>query len=362
VQRKRAKYLAFLISFIFLVGCSGSPAPTAVSPVPTACAAEIQDSFLGYIPSLMSSFVTLQDGRFAIDGVPYTARGVNYYPAQYPWRRFLTESNPEAIQKELLLLRTAGFNTLRIFLWNEALFVCPQSSAAPNIDGFQRLDAVIQEAAAQGFHLIVTLNDLPDDAIYSNPPYLQEQTRFIVNRYQGEPAILAWDLRNEGDIDYGANGNKKIDKEPVIEWLQQTAKLVRSVDKNHLITAGWLNDSLATAPYVDFLSFHHWEDAGRLRNRIADLRSADKPILLEEFGYSTFRMSPDDQSRTISEVIDASDAENLLGWLVWAAFDFPLDATCVRPACPSQDNAEHHFGLWLPDYTPKPAVEMLMGR
>jgi hypothetical protein len=57
-----------------------------------------------------------------------------------------------------------------------------------------------------------------------------------------------------------------------------------------------------------------------------------------------------------------TEAENLLGWLVWAAFDFPLDATCIRPACPSQDNAEHHFGLWFPDYTPKPVIEWLLKR
>jgi endo-1,4-beta-mannosidase len=315
----------------------------------------------------MTDVAKLRDGHFAIGDSIYTARGVNYYPSKYPWRRFLTESDSDTVRDELLLLHTAGFNTLRIFLWNAALFSCDGRGIIPNPEGFGRLDFVIQEAAAQGFHLVMTFNDMPGDDIYSNPAHLQTQTRLIVERYKNEAAILAWDVRNEGDIDYGSNdtfGRGKFTKDNVLDWLKQTTDAVRSLDKKHLITAGWLKDSEATAPDVDFLSFHHWDDAGKLHERINGMRATgvNKPILLEEFGYSTLRMSPEDQSRTLAEVIQASDAENLLGWLIWTAFDFPLDATCIRPACPSQDNAEHHFGLWLPDYTPKPAVEMLLQR
>ena len=132
------------------------------------------------------------------------------------------------------------------------------------------------------------------------------------------------------------------------------------MDTNHLITAGWLHDSESTAPYVDFVSFHHWEDAGRLREMLTTIRSkTDKPLLLEEFGFSTFRMSLDEQARRTTEVAGAAEAEGLLGWLIWTAFDFPLDATCVQPACPSADNAEHHFGLWYSDHSPKPVIAAL---
>jgi endo-1,4-beta-mannosidase len=355
-----------LAMFLFTGGCAAGNTPVESLSTASSCiGAEIQSTLLDYSPSLMDEFVTLRDGRFAIGDAIFSARGVNYYPARFPWRRFLTESNLDAIRQELLLLRATGFNSLRLFLWNAALFTCDAGEMYPNDDAFERLDAIIQEAAAQGFRLIVTLNDLPDETIYTNPAYLQAQTQFIVERYHDEAAILAWDLRNEGDIDYGANdalGRGKFAKADVLDWLKQTAEQVSRLDNNHLITAGWLKDSGATADDVDFLSLHHWEDAGKLRDRIAGMREADKPILLEEFGYSTMRMSPEDQSRTIAEVIGASDEENLLGWMIWAAFDFPLDATCVRPACPSQDNAEHHFGLWFPDYTPKPAVEMLLAR
>jgi endo-1,4-beta-mannosidase len=235
----------------------------------------------------------------------------------------------------------------------------------PKVDVFQRLDSIIEMAAARGLRLIVTLNDLPDledYPLYTDPVHTRVQTAFIVQRYRDETAILAWDLRNEGDIDYGSINllNTRFPRHVVLNWLAQTLQQVRALDSNHLITAGWLFDAEATAPYVDFVSFHHWQDASELERRIQTIRAAtDKPILLEEFGFSTFRVSEEEQARLIGENIAMTVEYGLLGWLVWTAFDFPLDATCIVPACPSQDNAEHHFGLWRTDYGAKAAVEVV---
>ncbi len=319
-----------------------------------------------YKPADESPFVTLDAGRFMVGDEVFMARGVNYYPSRYPWRRFLTQVDTQNVTEELSLMRSYGFNTLRIFLWNTALFVCPSLNDVPDPAAFGRLDAVIQAAAAQDFHLIVTLNDMPDfDVVplYTNTAVVPAQTRLIIERYKDEPAILAWDLRNEGDIDYGSNdalGRAAFPREDVLRWLGETSLLVRSLDSNHLITAGWLHDSESTADAVDFISFHHWMNAETLISRIADIRAkTDKPILLEEFGFSTFRVSLEEQNTLVNEVAFAAESQNLLGWLVWTAFDFPLTATCVEPACPSVDNAEHHFGLWNVDYTPKPVLEPL---
>jgi len=337
--------------------------PTAVRAA-TDCASST--TLADYAPSSSQPFISLQDGRFSLAGKPFLARGVNYYPARYPWRRFLTQVDLQTVTEELALMRSYGFNTLRIFLWNNALFICPSLNAIPNRDAFARLDAVIKAAAIQDFHLIVTLNDMPDFAsvpLYTNTTVAPDQTRFIINRYKDEPAILAWDLRNEGDIDYGSNDflhRAAFPREDVLNWLSQTSALVRSIDTNHLITAGWLHDSESTAPSVDFISFHHWTSADEMTKSVAEIRTkTDKPILLEEFGYSTFRYSLDDQSNLITSVAQAAQVDNLLGWLVWTAFDFPLDVTCQQPACPSADNAEHHFGLWYSNFTPKPVLEAL---
>jgi len=161
-----------------------------------------------------------------VDDQPLNVRGVNYYPARSPWRRFLTQSDLSEVERELLILKAAGFNTLRLFLWNAALFQCPPAGVTPKVDAFTRLDTIIQAAASQGFYLIMTLNDLPDldvFPLYTNPTHVQEQTRFIVERYRDEPAILAWDLRNEGDIDYGSIasfGQGRFNRDVVLNWLR----------------------------------------------------------------------------------------------------------------------------------------------
>ncbi len=313
-----------------------------------------------YVPKGSGGFAEIGPDGFVIDGAAYRPRGINYYPARAPWRRFLLEADPAAVARELDLLAGAGLNAVRIFLWYDALFDCPGSGAVPKPQAFARLDAIIRLAAERSFHLIVTLNDLPDLTIrplYDFPHVAAAQTAYIVSRYRDEPAILAWDVRNEGDIDYirGAASSRA-----VLNWLRETAAQIRQLDPNHLITAGWNENSQVTESMVDFVSFHHWSDGQRLRQRIAALRlSTRKPIVLEEVGYSTYGGAEMPQSNKLREVLAAAEAEGLAGWFVWTAFDFSTDVTCLPPACPSKDNGEHHFGLWRADYTPKPAVEVL---
>jgi Cellulase (glycosyl hydrolase family 5) len=315
-----------------------------------------------YVPTSTTDYITLRDGQFVAGDAPFSVRGVNYYPSNSPWRRFLTDTSIETVRAEFDLLRAAGLNTLRIFLWYAPLFAC--DGALPVPETFVFLDELIHEAAAWGLRLIVTLHDLPDLTdypLYSNPPHTQAQTAFIVQRYREERAILAWDLRNEGDIDYGSNNplRAQFARPLVLAWLAAMAEHVRLLDANHLLTAGWLYDSWSTARYVDFVSFHHWDNAESLQTRVNEIRThTDKPLLLEEFGYSTYRVSEQEQADLMRRTRQAAQAANV-GWLVWAAFDFPLAATCEPRPCQSLDNAEHHFGLWRADYAPKAAVEFL---
>jgi hypothetical protein len=342
------------------------PTPT---PLPLASCSpnrirEASVAIPDYQASGMPYFVEVQGRGFAANGIAFVPRGINYFPMHYPWRRFLTEADLETVRTELTMLRETGFNSLRIFLWHEALFQCPGSGAVPIPEAFARLDSFIQEAAAQGFRMIVTLHDLPDLLIYplySDPAYTRHQMEYIVARYRDETAIMAWDVRNEGDIDVRRNDH--LSQEGLLAWLEETTALVRSLDANHLITAGWLRDELTTEPFVDFVSFHYWSHPDDLEDRLRPtLEGTEKPVLLEEFGYSTFNVPPESQAKFLNQSIDIAEAGGVAGWLIWAAFDFPLEATCVPPACPSEDNAEHHFGLWDTTYTPKPAVEILTQR
>ncbi len=312
------------------------------------------------------SFIKLRDDSFVDDDKPFVVRGINYYPAQTPWRRFLLESEMPGVRSELQLIRDAGFNALRIFLWYGALFPCDGAPDLPSAAAFGRLDQLMHLASDLGFRLIVTLNDMPDlseQPLYENPSNVQEQTRIIISRYAQEPVILAWDLRNEGDIDYGSRNifQRRFARVQVLGWLRQTAEFIRSIDDNHLLTAGWLNEAHSTAPSVDFVSFHHWTSAEDLQRRIRELRlSTAKPVLLEEVGYSTYGgSSPEAQAQALASAIAASEEADLLGWMIWTAFDFPLTATCYPAPCESSDSQEHHFGIWYSDYRPKPALEAI---
>lgn len=310
---------------------------------------ELLDALPAYRPTDQEQpFITLQNDRFYEADIPYIVHGINYYPAHYPWRRFLSADMNE-VSREFELIQNAGFNTLRIFLWYEALFQCEGTSqAVPEAQGFIRFEEILRAAAEHEFRLIVTLHDLPDLTnypLYEQQPFTIAQTEFILSRYRDEPAILAWDLRNEGDIDYSADRGS-FSREQVLAWLADTSELAQEAAPNHLLTAGWLNDSYSTAPYVDFISFHHWADATALRQRIVEIRAhTNLPILLEEIGYNTLLETPERQHDLLLAARQTIEAEDLLGWLIWTAFDFPTDVTCFPPPCTSPNNHEHYFGI-----------------
>jgi hypothetical protein len=334
-------------------------------PPPPTCSAEAVAAaqLPPYEPVGTGDFVRLAGGAFTVDGQPFRVRGVNYYPSTAPWRRFLTDTDLDVAAQELDLIAGAGLNTIRVFLWYEALFDCPGSGVVPKLAAFARLEGVIRLAWERGLRVLVTLNDLPDllvRPLYTFPEVADAQTAYIVSRYRDEPAILAWDLRNEGDIDY-IRGHAT--SRTVINWLRNLSAAVRRIDPNHLITAGWNEGSQITDSAVDFLSFHHWRTSENLRQRIATFRNASrKPILLQEIGYPARGAggpNPEAAAVRLRESLTVAESDGLLGWLVWTAFDFPTTATCVPPACPSPDNSEHHFGLWTTDYRPKPAARIV---
>jgi cellulase (glycosyl hydrolase family 5) len=311
-----------------------------------------------------SSLVAVKNDQLMLDGKPFKVKGVNYYPRNAPWQRFLRQGDLSEMATEIGMIKQAGFNTVRIFLWYESLFVCSPEDAIPNESTFAKLDALFMLARQQDLKIIVTLNDLPDlyyRPLYTDWAHYDAQTIFLVRRYRNEPNILAWDLRNEGDLDYGARASDeaRFKQADVLGWLGHTSALVRLNDPAHLLTAGWWGDPIGAAPFVDFLSFHHWADPGQLKSRIIDYRQKSTlPLLLEEVGYHGWAQAPQDardettQATLLAGVVDIAMKQGLAGWVVWTAFDF------VSPAG-QQPNYEYYFGMWHADLTPKPVLKSL---
>ncbi len=59
--------------------------------------------------------------------------------------------------------------------------------------------------------------------------------RGIVTTVKNYPAVIAWDLKNEPDLDFKSPG-----KQEVLSWLSQTARYLKQLDPTHSITIGWL--------------------------------------------------------------------------------------------------------------------------
>ncbi len=305
-----------------------------------------------------NNFLEVREGKLFRNDEVFQIQGVNYYPRFAPWSYFWAESNLTDIEEEFQIISANGFNTVRMFLHHDYFFTCTPDKNTPVAEAFNKLDTIIQLAAKYDLGIILTLNDLPDltfHPLYTNVLSIT-QTEFIVQRYQDEPTILAWDLRNEGDIDYGAHPSLAghFTREIVLSWLAEQVNIVRQNDPNHLITAGWWGDPSETAEYVDFVSFHHWGNADELAQRLAIYKTqTDKPILVEEVGYPAQGSEGEAyQSSAFLPVLDVVANENLAGWLAWTAFDFaPYDDPFA--------NQEKYFGLWQYDLTPKPIIDSL---
>jgi hypothetical protein len=98
------------------------------------------------------------------------------------WQRF----DAELVRNDLARARGGGANTIRIFV---------QQPLPGEIMGgdFHKLDTVIDLASQQGLLVLLTLADYDSRDLGA----VAEVNRRIAEHYRGNPAILAYDLRNE---------------------------------------------------------------------------------------------------------------------------------------------------------------------
>lgn len=329
------------------------------TPPPTCADSVVQDALTAlpaYVPT-SGNFIEVQNEQLTLNNQPYLVYGVNYYPRDYPYERFLAEMDVSSLDLEMQLMRASGLNTLRIFIRHDQLFTCYGNGAVPLVDSFERLDAFIQLAGESGFKLILVLNTNPDLSlfpIYRSPQHNLAQIAFIADRYSAESAVMAYDLRDSGDNDYA-----NFTRERVLLWLTDAITAVRQNAPDQLVTAGWDNDSADTAPLVDFVSFQNFGDIDDLRQEIAVLNAAtDRPVLLASIGYNTFDMNELLQRQSYQRAFEAVANNGLAGWVVWTAFDYPLTALCDDiNDCEIGNGPLNRFGLWNTSYFPKRAVD-----
>lgn len=307
-----------------------------------------------------SPFVKQQGGRFMLNGKPYSYIGTNL------WYGAILGSkgqggNRERLIAELDTLAALGVTNLRILVGSDGergvlTKVEPTLQIAPGVyndtilDG---LDFLLAEMGKRNMKAVLYLNNSwewsggygfyleqagygkaprPEEAGYgafmnhvaqfADSPEAQalffDYVRFILSRtnrythtpYSNDPTIMAWQIGNEPRA-FGED-----EKQPFAEWLNHTSALIRSLDKNHLISIGsegiWgcemdsvLYRTISSDPNIDYLTVHIWpynwgwahtdrlsqelpsaivSTDAYLRPHIAIARALRKPIAIEEFG------------------------------------------------------------------------------
>ncbi|MGN6419555.1 MAG: glycoside hydrolase 5 family protein [Pseudobacter sp.] len=306
-----------------------------------------------------AGIVTVQDSRFYVSGKPFSPVGINYYPAAAPWGLFWPGYDSAVVSKDLKLMEELGFNLVRIFV-NFHDFNRGNVSPARLL----QLRHFLNQASAHNLKVIVTLFDFMGD--YSLPVFAasDRQMETLLTSFRDHPAIFAWDLKNEPDLDFNHHPRAH-----VMEWLEWMLQRARTYDPVHLITIGWAHadNALLFKNQVDFIAFHSYLSPALLEGSIESLRSGSggKPLLLEETGMSTYQgfwtpsgHSEKDQADYLKAIQELLAREKVTGYLVWTLYDFSEVPAGVAGRLPWRRKPQGYFGILHSDGRPKPAAAL----
>ena len=260
-----------------IAGCSFSPKMSLISSAPDA-----------------RGFVDRTSGQ---SFVPF---GTNYYDPNTGWPPHIwSRFKPDLVKTHFKVMRFLGVNCARVFLTAAAF-----QPDVNTVDGeaLKKLDRLVAIARGSGIRLIVTApTDWEGEPAYWKPdPFASDaaskasQNLWTVlgRRYQGNPAIFAWDIANEPQMPWyveswnplwntwlqakytnrdglkAAWGNELADNEQLgavaaakdtavagnprlhdwqlfrehlaDEWVAKQVQALRSADPTHLITIGYI--------------------------------------------------------------------------------------------------------------------------
>jgi mannan endo-1,4-beta-mannosidase len=308
-----------------------------------------------------NEFVTVQNARFQVDGSPYYFIGANF------WYGAILGStgqggDRERLQRELDLMQSLGIDNLRILvgadgLEGQAVKIRPTLQRQPSVYNdtiFDGLDFLLAEMGKRQMYAVLYLNNswewsggygqylewagqgrAPEFGVQDWAAFQRQMSKYAgcdschalffrhvknvisrTNRYTGkkytdDPAIMAWQVGNEPRV------FSEGDKTAFVKWLREATALIRSLDRNHLISTGnegfmgsemdWdLVNGINADPNVDYITIHIWPKnwswirSGSLVQDVdtaivrtneyiwQHLRLAEKlhkPLVIEEFGY-----------------------------------------------------------------------------
>ncbi len=303
--------------------------------------------------------------EFKIDGkkikynnVDFTIKGINYYPKKSAWDTFGTLFNKDTITNDLDIIKKAKLNSIRIFIQYDDF---GKADVIP--EKLQKLKILLDLAETKNLKVIVTLFDFYSDYTLESWTLTSRHAEKIVSEFKNHKAILAWDIKNEPNLDF-----ENRDKKNVLSWLQQMITVVKENDPNHLVTIGWSNSYEATnlEDKVDFVSYHFYNAIDDFETENATLEKATKkPVVIQEFGVPSYQgfwnwtgNNEEDQAEYYKQ-IQEKFKKNKLSFMSWTLYDFPYVPDQVAGKWPWQKNKQKNFGFIDSKGKIKPSFEFI---
>lgn len=227
-------------------------------------------------------FVTVENGRFLLNGEPYKFVGTNF------WYGTILASEGQGgdrarLGRELDMLDSLGLRNLRILVGAEGRrglpsHIEPVLQTAPGVYNdtlLAGLDYLLCELEKRRMKAVLYLGnawewsggygeylqwagagEAPVPSVDGWPAYMEYVSQFVTNdsakamyadhvrhivgrsnsltgkKYSESPAIMSWQIANEPRA-FSDEG-----KEPFALWLESTASLIKSIDPNHLVSVG----------------------------------------------------------------------------------------------------------------------------
>ncbi|TPN86917.1 cellulase family glycosylhydrolase [Aquimarina algicola] len=282
--------------------------------------------------------------KIYIDGKEFRIKGINYYPQKSPWDMFGEQFDPDTVSKDFDIIKKAGLNTVRIFVQYSDF-----GKTRVDAKKMKKLKQVLDLAKLKELKVVVTLFDFYGDYSVLDWTATHRHAEQIVSAFKEHEAILAWDIKNEPDLDF-ENRNK----ENVVAWLKEMINQVRKYDPNHLVTIGWA--SALAAPIldeeVDFVSFHYYLPLQDFNDTFSELSiMIDKPIVLQEFGlpssrgfWNPFGATEKKQAKFHQEFQKIINKDQI-HFLSWTLYDFEKVPSSVVGSLPWRKHKQKHFGF-----------------
>ncbi|MBD3679863.1 MAG: hypothetical protein HUJ27_15870 [Rhodobacteraceae bacterium] len=281
--------------------------------------------------------------------------GLNYYPAETPWRGFWPEFDADLVRADLEKIAELGANSVRFFL-PRADFLDPEISAG----NIAKLETFLRSAEDLGLHTIPTLFDLrPGYA----PGTWAEDVRYletVLPVLQASPSVVLVDLKNEPDLDYPAHGTATVEA-----WLRTMIAVIRQDAPDLPLTIGWSAASHGgtLVDLLDVVSYHDYAPLEGAAARLDEVRelSGGKRVIVTEIGESSWSVAasfPGSEAAQATRLGDRIEAlQDADGIFVWTLHDFADPDASVVGASPWVRGLQSGFGLLADGDREKPAAE-----